>query len=454
LKRSISFLILLALYIFALSSTAYAESMTKGEDNTSYMDFLIRDAELPQIPQRPDMNSPSGLNNEILAQYNAYWEAKAEHQGIAIPDMELLQSFTRESTRKLIEDRETSNFLYSPVSLWLCLNTLTDLTDGDSRAQILQVIGQQTDEARKKQVDAVFRSLYWDDDASICIPAMSVWLNESTGISNLLLDHLAAVHAATFQGNMGEAAYTAALQAWLNEKTRDLLKDSVSNLSFSPDNGLAVSSTLYLKSGWLSRFSKDRTSPDVFYSNFGEVMTDFMHDSSMGAVYKGEGFTAVILDFEDGGGVSFILPDEGRSPEELLRTDDVFHFLFSGREWGDGLYGKINLSVPKMDCLSEMPLRSSLEQMGITDIFNSEKAQFSAEILSDSELAMSVLQQYARLIMNEDGVEAAAITISTDGALFRSPEAEIDFTLNRPFVYAVMSEKGIPLFIGTYREPK
>ena len=92
--------------------------------------------------------------------------------------------------------------------------------------------------------------------------------------------------------------------------------------------------------------------------------------------------------------------------------------------------------------------------MGITDIFNSEKAQFSAEILSDSELAMSVLQQYARLIMNEDGVEAAAITISTDGALFRSPEAEIDFTLNRPFVYAVMSEKGIPLFIGTYREPK
>lgn len=156
MRKTVLFLLLLALCIFAFCSTGCAESPQKTDDSTPYQEYLIREAELPQIPRCPDMNDPSGLSEEILAQYNAYWDAKAEHQGIVIPDMELLQSFTRESTRKLIEDRETSNFLYSPASLWLCLNTLADLTEGDSRAQILQVIGQQTDEARDEQVDAVF----------------------------------------------------------------------------------------------------------------------------------------------------------------------------------------------------------------------------------------------------------------------------------------------------------
>lgn len=252
---------------------------------------------------------------------------------------------------------------------------------------------------------------------------------------------------------MGEAAYTAALQTWLNEKTRDLLKDSVSNLSLSPDNGLAVSSTLYLKSGWLSRFNKNKTSPDVFYSETGEVTTDFMHATNSGTVYTGDGFTATLLDFEDGGGVTFILPDEGKSPEDLLRDDEAFRFLFSGKDWGNTKSGKINLSLPKIDCLAGLPLRSVLGKMGITDIFDPQEAQFSPELTSDSAISLSVLQQYARLILNEEGIEAAAITISADGAMIRQPEDEIDFTLNRPFVYAVMSEQGIPLFAGIYNVP-
>ena len=56
--------------------------------------------------------------------------------------------------------------------------------------------------------------------------------------------------------------------------------------------------------------------------------------------------------------------------------------------------------------------------------------------------------------MNEDGVEAAAITLTLDGALLMQPEEEIDFTLNRPFVYAVMSENCIPLYIGAYYTPE
>lgn len=58
------------------------------------------------------------------------------------------------------------------------------------------------------------------------------------------------------------------------------------------------------------------------------------------------------------------------------------------------------------------------------------------------------------MTLDENGVEAAAITVSFEGGLLRPPENEIDFLLNRPFLYAVMSEKGIPLLVGVYHLPE
>lgn len=149
----------------------------------------------------------------------------------------------------------------------------------------------------------------------------------------------------------------------------------------------------------------------------------------------------------------FILPDENVNPEDLLMSDALDPFLFAARDWEDGEYGRINYSVPKLDCLADMPLRDTLEELGITDIFDSDAAQFVSGMSSDREMAMSSLQQFARLVMDEDGVEAAAVTISDTLTLLIPSENEIDFNLNRPFLYAVMSDRDIPLFLGTVYAP-
>lgn len=448
LKKGFLFFLLSGIFVFALCGLGCAET----EGDMPYREFLVKEAELPQIPPCPDMRSPSGPDDETLAQYAAWWSAKSERQSVVIPDIEQIQTFARESARRLIAGRESENFLCSPVSLWLCLHALSELTEGDSRAQILDVLGRT--ESPNAQLDAVFRSLYWEDDSAACVPALSVWLDGGTALTGALTDRLAAGHASVFQGPMGEERYDQALRLWLNEQTRGLLKDSVSGLRLSPDDGLAVCSTLYVKSNWSLPFSRDATAPDAFYAETGEITTDFMHSSNPGAVYRGDGFTAAVLDFSDGGGVAFLLPDEGVRADALLQTDEAFRFLFSGRAWEDGIFGRVNLSVPKLDCLTDLSLRSALEKMGITDIFDPQRARFSAELTSDSPLSVSALEQYARLILNEEGVEAAAITITTEGALLRPPEEEIDFTLNRPFLYAVMSESKLPLFLGICQSPQ
>ena len=54
--------------------------------------------------------------------------------------------------------------------------------------------------------------------------------------------------------------------------------------------------------------------------------------------------------------------------------------------------------------------------------------------------------------MNEDGIEAAAITeFPFAGAML--PELIVDFTLDRPFMFAVVNAKGIPVFTGVLNAP-
>lgn len=453
LKRSLLIVLVITVCTFVFNGSSCADNGQRTDSIVSYQDYLMKQAQLPEIPHCPDINNSDEWDEATLARFDEWWDAKSEHQALQIPDAALLQDFVRSSTRSLLADQGTANFLYSPVSLWMCLHTLSDLTEGDSQAQILQVIGRQSDADRDKQLDAVFNALYWEEDASVCAPAMSVWLNKSTGISDSLMDRLAALHNSVFQGDMADEAYSTALRLWLNEQTRGLLKDSVSGLRFAPDAGLSVSSTLYLKSSWSTPFDVSKTANDVFYAPDGEHSTAFMHSSDEGVVFRGDGFTAVIVNFRDGGGVVFVLPDEGKDPAELLSEDGVYRFLFTEKEEADGLYGKVNLTVPKFDFLTAMPLRSTLEKMGITDIFDAGAACFSPELYIQARQSVSSLDQYARLKLDEEGVEAAAITITDVLTMLRPSENEIDFTLNRPFLYAVMADKNIPLFIGTYYTP-
>ena len=117
-------------------------------------------------------------------------------------------------------------------------------------------------------------------------------------------------------------------------------------------------------------------------------------------IHAGDGFTATVLNFADGGGVSFLLPDEGVSPEALINGDDAFRFLFSGGDWEQAQFGRLKLSVPKIDFLTDLPLRDSLEKMGITDVFDPEKAQFSPTLSYENPPALSTLRQHARLILD------------------------------------------------------
>ena len=59
----------------------------------------------------------------------------------------------------------------------------------------------------------------------------------------------------------------------------------------------------------------------------------------------------------------------------------------------------------------------------------------------------------ARVAIDEEGVTAAAYTVMPAPGAAMPPDEEVDFVLDKPFLFAITSETGLPLFMGVVQNP-
>ena len=109
----------------------------------------------------------------------------------------------------------------------------------------------------------------------------------------------------------------------------------------------------------------------------------------------------------------------------------------------------INLKLPKFDVTSDLKLSDMLPKLGVTDIFTS-KANLSN--ITSAEAYVDSIDHSARVKIDENGVEAAAFTVITDAGS-SLPKDEVDFFLDRPFIFVITSSINTPLFMGIVNNP-
>lgn len=144
----------------------------------------------------------------------------------------------------------------------------------------------------------------------------------------------------------------------------------------------------------------------------------------------------------------FILPAEGVSPEALLMDEELGRFLTMEDpwEWENTKSAMIHAAIPKFDLTTSLDLVPGLQALGIEKVFDTESSDFSP-LTDASGICIDKAVHNARVRIDEEGIEAAAYTamMAAGAALV---EEEAYFTLDRPFVFAVRSVEGVPLFTG------
>ena len=359
-----------------------------------------------------------------------------------------LWSFYGDSSRTYLSSTQ-ENRAYSPVSLYMALSMLAECTSGESRSQILSLMNATDIETLRTQAGQVWNANYCDDGAIKSVLANSVWLSDSLETNSGTIGTLAkSYYASAHSGEFGSDEMTQAIRGWLNEQTGGMLNDAVSDVAPDASTLMALYSTLWFKGRWDNEFNKQLNDTRTFHAPSGDVQAEFMNQSFDRSYYWGEDFGAVKQPFVSGCDMWLILPDEDKSVSDVLDSGNYLSLLTDGYDYENSRTMKVNLALPKFDVTSTIDLREGLTELGITDVF-SENADFSE--LCSSELYVNSARQSARVTIDEEGCTAAAFTEMLLCGSACQPEniQEIDFVLDRPFLFVITGLDGQPLFVGT-----
>ncbi len=450
---------ILALILAAVS----VFSLTGCSQNTqiqSYSKYQLAAAQYPEMAPYPDESKYVKANGDFDSEafekvYNAWREDRNKQLEQSEGYTDALDSYLRAVIPRLLTGGKGENKACSPINIYMALAMLAELTDGESRKQILNLLGSPDINTLRKKSAALWNANYCDDDAVSSILESSLWLNDNINFKQNTMDTLAKhYYASSFRGEMGSADFDKALKDWINKKTGGLLKEQASGLKMDRETILALATTIYFRAKWSDEFSESSTAPDTFHSLSGDVICDFMRQSETNTYYWSDRFSAVSKRLEGSGAMWFLLPDEGVTPEELFSDEKTLDFLLSGGESAENKYLVVNLSVPKFDISSDMELSPALKAMGITDVFDPEISDFSPMTDDIDIVFLSKVKHAARAAIDEEGVTAAAYTVMMMCGAAAPPDEEFDFILNRPFIFAITGTDGLPLFVGIVHQPQ
>lgn len=355
---------------------------------------------------------------------------------------------------QLLQSENGGNTACSPVNIYMALAMLAECTGGDSQKQLLTLLNADSIETLRAQAREVWRGHYNDDGLTKSILGSSLWLEENYGFDPDTVQLLAEnYYASVFQGDLGSEEMNNALRSWLNEQTEGLLGEYVEDVKMDASTVLALVTTVNYQVQWVNEFSPQKNVQGVFHGVNGNTTETFMRTTlTYGPYCWSDHFGATALELEDGSRMWLILPDEGYSPQEI--AGEAMTFL--AERTMDSPNQKsiiVNLSVPKFDVASDMELSGTLKRLGVTDVFQAGVADFSSVLPVNDGGAVDQVKHAARVMIDEKGVTAAAFTAIMRAGAAMPPTDEIDFTLDRPFLFVVESQDGLPLFAGIVNEP-
>jgi len=441
-KTFISVLIVFTIIISSLS--ACGKSV---ENNASGKDLLVYSPVIPTQAQCPKDDGNFDYE-KYMEQYNAWNNDRMERLNQENGYEDSYRYFLANSLPALMKDSKTNNKVCSPVNIYLALAMLCEITDGNSQKEILNALGCESVDSLRNQAKAVWISSNCDDGVVTSQLSSSIWLSDkreyNTDTINKIVDNY---FASVYCGDVCSDKYTQELRNWINDHTGNLLKDSTEDIKLDKDTLIAIITAVYYEAAWDEPFEEYNTNSNIFCGLNGEQNVDFMNSTESSYFYQTDEFDATSKSLQNGNRMVFIKPSDGQSVDSVLESNGLVEFLFD-TSGSNKEIKSVLLSVPKFDVKSEIDLIPVLKELGISDVFDVKKSDFSPLVSGDNPV-VDVVKHASRVMIDEEGCVAAAFTeiMVKDTAIMI--EQPIEFKLDKPFIFAIIGDNNIPLFVGT-----
>ena len=347
-----------------------------------------------------------------------------------------------------VADAQNSTIL-SPISITYALGMLNNGAAGETQAQINKVLG--FGETGAEGINAFCKKMLTEapnlDKSTKVLISNTIYMNKGYELKPLFVSKANdCYHAEPETRNFADGKTLDVINQWASDHTEKMIEKVLDKDSFDPSAISYLLNAIYFKGTWTEKFDKENTRDEAFMMETGEEkQLPIMHQEQ--EFYYAEDDDCQVLRLPYGNkaySMTILLPKEGKTVRDLVKTlnKDTWERY---QRIGSAI---VDVKLPRFESNTDLTLDKIMATLGMPNAFNPNLAEFPE--FCNVPTYIDMMKQVARIKVNEEGTEAAAVTVIFVKLANAAPR-RVSFHATRPFLYIISEQStGAIFFIGQF----
>ena len=313
--------------------------------------------------------------------------------------------------------------IISPISITYALGMLNNGAAGQTQQQINQVLGFTDADAVNSFCQKMLVLAPQLDTQTKLLIANNIYVNKDYVLYPEFVKKANDYYFAQPETrDFHDGKTMDVINQWASDHTEQMIDKVLDEKSFSPDAASYLLNAIYFKGEWSSKFDKQNTQQEPFGDTDQQV--PMMRQEGSFLYTANDDCQALQLPYGSGlYTMTVLLPNEGKAVSDILQGMTAEGWKQLNAKMADVT---VDVKLPRFET----------------------KADFSN--FCSKPTYIDLMKQVARIKVNEEGSEAAAVTIIGMNDTSVGP-AHYTFFATRPFLYVISEQStGAIFFVGQY----
>ena len=345
---------------------------------------------------------------------------------------------------------EGKNTLISPLSVLYALAMTANGADGETLAQMQQVLGMDSDDLNCYML--AYMDLLPEAEKYKMSLANSIWFKDDPNF--IVNESFLQTNADYYGSSIYKAAFDEGtrndINNWVKEHTDEMIPEILDEI---PDEAIMyLVNALAFEAQWDDVYDEFQVRDDIFTKEDGTKQdVEMMHADEY--KYLSDDLATGFIKYYEGRKYAFaaLLPNEGVTVQQYVDSLTGSHLQ---KMLADPEEIQVFTCIPKFESEYDIEMSEVLQEMGMTDAFDWNIADFSklgTYNVDGMNICINRVLHKTFISVTEQGTKAGAATaveMVAEGAAEIQEYREV--ILDRSFVYILIDcETNLPFFIGT-----
>lgn len=345
------------------------------------------------------------------------------------------------------------NVLISPQSIITAMSMTTNGASGKTLSQLEETMyGGMSVEEYNKYINSYLSGLTDNEQVKFNL-ANSIWIKQDDALKvndNFLQICNSYYNAQVYETVFDDSAVNR-INSWVDENTNGMIDSIVDKI---PDEAVMyLVNAIAFEGEWQVQYNDKQVYEEVPFTNASGNEEKVTMLRSGEEYYLNDDMARGFMKYYKGGDYAFLamLPNEDVDIVDYVSqlTGGKLIETYNNREYLGN--GNVIVGIPEFTYHYDRELSEEFKNLGVTDAFDGDKADFSNMGSSNNgNLCIGRVLHKTYISLDRNGTKAAASTaveVLTEGCA--EPDRVETVILDRPFYFAIVDcDTGLPVFMG------